>query len=146
MQLQAESNPAMNTVTAYGQDYIEINAVTFKYAVFFSPEGSIQRWDVQKPEDITAELLRQAAGLRQAKADPMAFLDGAPAGKPADAPEVVLIGTGRTQRFLARDIAQGLLDLGIGVEAMSTQAAARTYNILMAEGRRVVAALLPLEP
>ena len=146
MQLQAESNPTMNTVTAYGQDYIEINAVTFKYAVFFSPESSIQRWDVQKAGDITAALLHKAAGLKQAKVDPMAFLDDASPRKPADAPEVVLIGTGLAQQFLPRDVTQGLLDLGIGVEAMSTQAAARTYNILMAEGRRVVAALLPLEP
>lgn len=146
MQLQAESNPTMNTVTAYGHDYIEINAVAFNYAVYFSPESSIRRWDVQTAQDITAALLNQAAGLKQAKADPMAFLDGAASGKPADAPEVVLIGTGSEQHFLPRDVTRGLLDLGIGVEAMSTQAAARTYNILMAEGRRVVAALLPLEP
>lgn len=146
VQLQAESNPALNTVTAYGPDYIEINAVAYQHAVYFSPEGDIQRWEVSQVGDINAAQLRQIAGLGNAAVDPMAFLDGEPAQKPDSAPEVVLIGTGLAQRFLPRHVTQALLELGIGVETMSTQAAARTYNILMSEGRRVVAALLPLEP
>ena len=146
MQLQSESNPALNTVTAYGKDYIEINTVVYRHAVCFGPEGDIRRWEVGAVDDISADALHRAAGLAQAAPDPMAFLDDTPAARPPDAPEVLLVGTGSSQRLLAPRVVQGLLDLGIGVEAMSTQAAARTYNILMAEGRRVVAALLPLEP
>src|SRR3546814_3744454 len=94
--------------------------------------------------DIDAGMLRQVAGLTDSKPDPMAFLDGgATEQKPPDAPEVLLVGTGLKQRLLAPQVTQPLLQLGIGVEAMSTEAAARTYNILMSEGRRVVAALLP---
>lgn len=96
VQLQSESNPALNTVTAYGDDYIEINEISYGHAVYF-------------------------------------------------APEVLLIGTGLKQHMLPAAVTRPLLDIGIGVEVMSTQAAARTYNILMAEGRRVVAALLPLK-
>ena len=146
MQLQSESNPALNTVTAYGEDYIEINAVTYRHAVCFGPEGEIRRWNAQSPADIDQPSLRQAAGLTEMRADPMAFLDGTPAARPANAPEVLLVGTGIRQHLLPAQTVSELLALGIGVESMSTQAAARTYNILMAEGRRVVAALLPLEP
>lgn len=146
MQLQSESNPALNTVTAYGDDYIEINAVTYRHAVYFGPEGEIHQWAANAPGSISRALLRQAVGLVESRPDPMAFLDGTPPTRPADAPEVLLIGTGAKQHLLSAETVSELLAMGIGVESMSTQAAARTYNILMAEGRRVIAALLPLEP
>ncbi|NYT59084.1 hypothetical protein H0A65_09135 [Alcaligenaceae bacterium] len=146
MQLQSESNPALNTVTAYGHNYVEINEVSYTHPVYFAPEGEVHAWQVATAADISAATLREIAGLTDAKPDPMAFLDGNTAlQKPADAPEVVLIGTGLTQHLLPNHITQALLGVGIGVEAMSTQAAARTYNILMSEGRRVVVALLPHE-
>ncbi len=146
MQLQSETNPALNTVTAYGHDYIEINEVSYGHAVYFGPEGDINTWPVKVVGDITADTLRAIAGLTAASIDPMAFLDaGVAPQKPAGAPEVLLIGTGSKQHLLPVHITRPLLDAGIGVEAMSTHAAARTYNILMAEGRRVIVALLPLE-
>lgn len=146
MQLQTESNPALNTVTAYGRDYIEINQVSYGHAVYFGPQGDIRAWDVKTTADITAAQLRLATGLGAAASDPLDFLDaGAAPAKPPDAPEVVLVGTGLKQHFLPRHVTRELTRLGIGVETMSTQAAARTYNILMAEGRRVIAALLPHE-
>ena len=146
MRLHSESNPALNTVTAYGQDYIEINRVTYHHAIYFAPEGDIHTWQVHNTADITAVELRKIAGLTDmAQLDPMALLDGNAPKKPDDAPELVLIGTGLKQHFLPPSVTQSLLSVGIGVEVMSTQAAARTYNILMAEGRRVIAALLPLE-
>lgn len=148
MQLQSESNPALNTVTAYGRDYVEINEVSYAHAVYFAPEGEIHEWKVKAVGDVTAATLREVAGLTDMKVDPMAFLDaadGAAAQKPDDAPEVLLIGTGLKQHLLPAAVTRPLLQIGIGVEVMSTQAAARTYNILMAEGRRVVAALLPHE-
>lgn len=146
MLLQSESNPALNTVTAYGRGYIEINAVSYEHAVYFAPEGAISPLDVARAADIGEALLKKIAGLDETPVDPMAFLDAdsAPA-KPENAPEVVLIGTGLTQQFLPHSVTQSLTRLGIGVEAMTTQAAARTYNILMAEGRHVVVALLPHE-
>ncbi len=147
MQLQAESNPALNTVTAYGDNFIEINAVRFDHAVYFGPEGKVSPWQAQRIEDITTDQLREIAGLKNDKASPLDFLD-APEGsrvKPENAPEVILVGTGQQQHFLPPAMTRPLLESGIGVEAMNTQAAARTYNILMAEGRRVMAALLPLE-
>ena len=60
-------------------------------------------------------------------------------------PELVLIGTGRRHVFPSVDLFAPLIREGIGVECMSTPAACRTFNILSAEGRRVVALLLPIE-
>jgi uncharacterized protein len=57
-------------------------------------------------------------------------------------PEVVLLGTGDKQRFVHPRHIQAFLAENIGVECMTTAAACRTFNILTAEGRKVVAALL----
>lgn len=146
MQLQSEVNPALNTVTAYGQDYIEINEIRYDHAVYFGPQGPIHTWEINQAQHITTASLRTLAGLDDRVADPMAFLDGNPSlQKPQDAPEVILVGTGSQQHLLPANVTTPLLQLHIGIEAMSTQAAARTYNILMAEGRRVIVALLPLK-
>lgn len=57
-------------------------------------------------------------------------------------PEVLLLGTGATQRFVHPRLYRALTGAGIGVECMSTPAACRTYNILIEEDRGVVAAIL----
>ena len=57
-------------------------------------------------------------------------------------PEIVLLGTGRTQRFPHPRITAPLGAARVGLEVMDTRAACRTFNILVAEGRRVVAALI----
>lgn len=57
-------------------------------------------------------------------------------------PDVLLLGTGAQQRFPHPRLYRALTDAGIGVECMTTAAACRTYNILVAEGRRVAAAIL----
>ncbi len=57
-------------------------------------------------------------------------------------PEVVLVGSGKRQRFPRMELYAPLLQRGVGVEVMSTPAACRTYNILLAEGRRVCALLI----
>jgi uncharacterized protein len=60
-------------------------------------------------------------------------------------PEVVLLGTGQRQSFLSPRLVRSLSSRGIGLDAMDTRAACRTYNILMSEGRKVLAALLPID-
>ncbi len=123
MKLHSDPASALNTVTAYGAGYVEVNRVRFEHAVVFGPEGDVAAWPVSTFEQIDAAALDRAV-------------------RP-DAPEVLLIGTGARQRFLKPALLRPLLKAGVGVEMMDTQAAARTYNILMTEGRRVVAALLP---
>jgi len=57
-------------------------------------------------------------------------------------PDVLLLGTGTQQRFPHPSLYRALTDACIGVEFMNTPAACRTYNILAAEGRKVIAAIL----
>ncbi|HCI14339.1 MAG TPA: hypothetical protein DFK12_10415 [Gallionellaceae bacterium] len=57
-------------------------------------------------------------------------------------PDVLLFGTGARQRFAHPRLYRTLTDAGIAVEFMTTPAACRTYNILVAEDRKVVAAVL----
>jgi uncharacterized protein len=57
-------------------------------------------------------------------------------------PELVILGCGRGTRFVHPSLTRALIEARIGVECMDTQAACRTYNVLVSEGRRAVAALL----
>ncbi len=58
--------------------------------------------------------------------------------------DVVLVGTGPEMTHIPAPFRTALEEAGIGVETMSTASACRTYNILLAEGRRVAAAVLAL--
>ncbi len=60
----------------------------------------------------------------------------------ASPPEVIILGTGRTTAFPDREILDYMADHHIGFECMDTRAAARTYNILVGEGRTASAAML----
>ena len=56
-------------------------------------------------------------------------------------PELVVLGTGRENRFPPRELVFAFARRGVGLEVMDTRAAARTFNVLVSEGRRVVAVL-----
>jgi len=58
--------------------------------------------------------------------------------------DVLLIGTGGEICHIPRSLRDALEAAGIGVETMNSPAACRTYNVLLSEGRRVAAALLPV--
>ncbi len=58
------------------------------------------------------------------------------------APEIVLLGTGETQRFPDTAVLGAILARGIGVEVMANGAACRTYNVLVSEDRKVAVALV----
>ena len=62
----------------------------------------------------------------------------------ATPPTLVLLGTGATQQFAPPALRAALREKGLTLESMTSAAACRTYNVLLAEGRLVAAALLPL--
>ena len=68
----------------------------------------------------------------------------APLQELAEPPTLLLLGTGSTQCFASPELKAALRQLGLSVESMTSPAACRTYNVLLAEGRRVAVALLPL--
>ena len=83
-----------------------------------APDALVESWPVT---DIVA--------MRPADLDPLLAL----------APEIVLLGSGETQAFPPAEVMAACLQRGIGPEAMTNAAAARTFNVLASEGRRVVA-------
>jgi len=123
MKLHADLNTSLNTVTGYGEGYVEINRRRFSGAVVVQPQGEVQAWQAESFEALAVE---HFAGLL------------------AHAPELVIVGTGARQRFPHPRLTAALIEARVGFEVMDTRAACRTYNILMNEGRRVLAAMLPL--
>lgn len=58
--------------------------------------------------------------------------------------DILFVGTGAEISFLPKDLVRELEAVGVMCEPMATPAAARSYNVLLSEGRRVAAALLPM--
>jgi uncharacterized protein len=77
-------------------------------------------------------------------AEPLSLAALAPILARLAVPQFLLLGTGTTQIFPPADVRRAFIDAHIGLDVMDTGAAARTYNILLAEQRPVAAAMLPV--
>jgi len=99
---------------------VTINEKAYTHSIIVMPE-SLNEWAVPHFDALNVAHFEQLCALR---------------------PEVVLLGTGQKIRFPPPDLLVPLINEGIGVEVMDTQAACRTYMILIADGRKVAAALL----
>ena len=110
-----------NIVTGFGPGWVRIGATEYRDSLVLTPEAAIPGFGASG-FDALAE--SEFAALLAYK------------------PEVVLFGTGPTIRFPHPALTRALTDARVGLEVMDTPAACRTYNILAAEGRSVVAALL----
>ena len=113
--------PAANIVTGTGPGWVRVGSDEYRESVILLPDTVIKGWAPAGADALTAD-------------DFAALL--------AHKPEIVLLGTGATQRFLHPRLLAPLTDARVGVETMDTRAACRTFNILVAEGRRVLAALV----
>ena len=121
LKLHLASADGRNAITGYGSGYVEINGNRYESNLVVLP-GSIETdWKPGPGGDIGVESVAFLASLEA---------------------EIVLLGTGIEQRFPPPATLRPLIDAGIGFEVMDTFAACRTYNILVAEDRRVAAALL----
>ncbi len=124
MKFRPESADGVNVVTRHDDGRVWVNATPHDRSVLVPWVGTVVDWDCAGAAALTAAHFERVAAL---------------------APEVVIYGSGRALRFAAPALQRALIDRGIGVETMDTRAACRTYNVLAAEGRRVVAALV-VEP
>jgi uncharacterized protein len=121
MKLHADAPIAANVFTGYGDGYVLVNGQRHERSLVVLPERLMADWAVTDFESL-------------AEAHFAALVD---LGR-----EVVLLGTGARLRFPHPRLLAPLHRAGIGVEVMDVPAACRTYNILMAESRKVAAALL----
>lgn len=124
MQIRLDTPSGQNVIRSYECGGVTVNQETYRASVLVTPERIIPDWPPQT-----------FGALAPAHFEPVVALD----------PEIVLLGTGGRLRFPPAPLFHLLVRKGIGLEVMDTGAACRTYNVLMAEGRRVVAALLMIE-
>jgi uncharacterized protein len=120
VKLHASLPGGVNAITGYGEGYVMVNGERHSSSVVVLPDR-LEPWAVQSFDQLSTE---DFAFLRNLKA------------------EIVLLGTGARQRFPHPRFTAELAKAGIGLEVMDLQAACRTYNILVAEQRKVAAALL----
>jgi uncharacterized protein len=121
MKLHANNTQQYQTVTGYDETGVEINAIHFAHSLVVMPEEAPQAWNVSAFAELTPAHFQEILERD---------------------PQVVILGTGATQRFIHPRLVADLTAKHIGVECMDSQAACRTYNILMAEGRKVALALV----
>ncbi len=124
MKLYQDNHANTNVITGYGDNHVMISKTRHEGNVLVSAGQVVNDWAPQAGGDLaglSAEDLARAAEL------------GA---------EILIIGTGRRQRFPQPQLLRGLVEARIGFEFMDFAAACRTYNILVAEGRAVVVGLL----
>ena len=120
MKLHMAQPSGQNMFTGYGAGYVAVNAARHEDPLLVAPDRIIQ-WDISGFDALDAAHATQFIALQ---------------------PEIVILGTGATLRFPRPDLSRRLAAAGIGLEVMDSKAACRTYNVLMAEGRRVLAAIL----
>lgn len=121
MQLQQDANPSRHAVRRVEDAAIEVDDRRLASSFILHPSGLIEDWPPTACQALEPAHLETALALD---------------------PEVVLLGSGRVQCFPSAAVMAACLTRGVGIEVMDNAAAARTYNVLAAEGRKVVAAFL----
>ena len=117
--------PGRAPIEAYGNGGFRFAGMSHKGSILCLPDG-IRAWQIS---DIRA----------------LSLDDFRPVLTAGSGVGFVLLGTGRAQVFPPRAIRQAFLDARIGLDPMDTGAACRTYNVLLAEGRPVAAALIAVD-
>jgi uncharacterized protein len=120
MPLQYEAPRGHLYVRWVREDSIALSDRSYTASFLLTPEKTVD-WQVAALSDLHDDALA-----------PVFALD----------PELVILGSGPRQAFPSQQVLAAFLTRGIGVEVMDNAAAARTFNVLAAEGRRVVAAFL----
>lgn len=119
--MQAERIEGTNAIARHGPEGVVVNDEEYRHSVVVPWQGDVHAWSAVSFDALTPAHFEALAALR---------------------PELVIFGSGARMRFAKPALLRPLIDARIGVETMDTPAACRTYNVLLAEGRSVVAALL----
>ena len=121
MKMQADRMEGRNAIARHGPGGVVVAGVTHTSSVVVPWQGGVQAWPPHDFDALAAAHFEQLAQMQ---------------------PELVIFGSGSRLRFPKPALLRALMQQRIGLETMDTGAACRTYNVLLAEGRRVVAALL----
>lgn len=111
-------------IAGYGDGGFRMGEGRFEGSMLITPTG-FYPWDIKEHSDITLDSLNP---ILESYSDV----------------EILIIGTGESMAFIKKDIRRAFADKDIAIETMDTGAAARTYNVLLQEGRKVTAALIAI--
>jgi uncharacterized protein len=125
METRSASYPHPAPIDAYGNGGFRFAEMSHRGSILCLPSG-MYAWDVAEPATLIPDRFEAVFAERRAV-------------------DVLLLGTGRKQVFPGAELRQSFAEAEIVVEVMDTGAACRTYNVLLAEGRRVAAALIAVE-
>jgi uncharacterized protein len=117
--------PGRAPIDAYGNGGFRFAEMSHRGSILCLPSG-VYAWAPADAEAVEAETL-------------------APVLAEKGALDLLLLGTGRSQRMPKSEVRRAFAEAGVALEAMDTGAACRTYNVLLAEGRPVAAALIAVE-
>jgi uncharacterized protein len=120
MKFTLETTSRVNLIRGYSAQEIRIGEQRLQGSCIVSADELITEWAAKRFAELAPEHLEAVLGLK---------------------PELVLLGTGPTQRFPPAAIRAAFTARGVGLEVMDLGAACRTFNILVQEERRVVAGL-----
>ena len=112
--------------TAHGADHVMVSGVRYGNGVVVLADEVRSDWNATNFDELSEAHFTYFLALKPLELKP----------------EILLLGTGAKQRFPHPRLYRALTDAHIALECMDTPAACRTYNILVAEDRRVVAAIL----
>ena len=121
MKLQLTPGGADAHFTGYGDGYVTVSGERYERNIVVAPGRAVTTWDVAGFDALAAADFESLLAL---------------------GPEIVIFGAGDTLRFPHPKLTRALVEAHVGLEVMDTRAACRTYNILLSEGRKVVAAIL----
>ncbi|MBW8723920.1 MAG: Mth938-like domain-containing protein [Inquilinus limosus] len=124
MELSSVIPPGRRMIDGYPPGGFRVAGALYQGPMLIWPEGEVP-WSLDRIED-----------LALAHLDPVRRID-----PPV---EVLLIGCGPRMTLLPSVLRRQIREAGIGMDAMDTGAACRTYNVLISEGRRAAAALIPV--
>jgi uncharacterized protein len=125
MKFQPDTPQGVNVITRQEPGCIWVGPQRLDHSVLVPWTGEVQAWQAVDFEALQPAHFEHIATLK---------------------PEVLIFGSGLRLRFPAPALLKSLMAQRIGVETMDTAAACRTYNVLVSEGRSVVAALLLARP
>lgn len=121
MQLTRHTAGGHYEITSVKPGSVRIDETDYTQSLIVGPEILHADWPVRAVSDLTDERVQELLDLK---------------------PDVVLLGTGGQTRFPAQSVFAALYQRGIGLEAMTTAAACRTFNVLVSEERNVIAGLM----
>jgi uncharacterized protein len=120
MKFTLEPHAQAHLIRGYSAEEIRIGAERITASCIVSPERLISSWEPQCFDELLPAHLEAVLALE---------------------PQLLILGTGPTQRFAPKAVRSLMAQRGVGLEAMQLGAACRTFNVLVQEGRRVAAAL-----